>query len=147
MTTADVSVVVDAPDAATARNGPTTPQRHTSCTTAITECAASKFWTFGGLFLVLIIITSTNLGLDAGKIATINNNNLTEVALQQLLLDDKQVSSRFKSLLRGQLERVASVVLQRSASSNDVPDNNTSLPRVDIPLPVSEPDHRELSEG
>jgi hypothetical protein len=145
MTTADVSVVVDAPDAATARNGPTTPQRHTSCTTAITECAASKFWTFGGLFLVLIIITSTNLGLDAGKIATINNN-LTEVALQQLLLDDKQVSSRFKSLLRGQLERVASVVLQRSASSNDVPDN-TSLPRVDIPLPVSDPDHRELSEG
>ena len=47
----------DAAATAAARIGPT-PQRQTSCTTALTECAASKFWTFAGLFLVLIIITS-----------------------------------------------------------------------------------------
>jgi hypothetical protein len=144
----------DAAATAAARIEPS-PQRQTSCTTALTECAASKFWTFAGLFLVLIIITSTNLGLDAaagGKKA----GNLTELALQHLLLDDgrdeKQVSSRFLNsllTLRDQMERVGSVLrVSTTTTPLVVPDQHqSSLPRAGIPGPVSESDHRELSEG
>jgi hypothetical protein len=141
---AGAATVVAMPDVTDASSKKTEPQRQTSCTTALTECAAMarKFWTFGALFLVLVIITSTNLGLDAAEKA-----NATQLLLQQVLREEeeevgKQVSSRFIASLKGQVEQVLLTL-----TATRVPDVNH--PRAGVLGTVSglEANPGELSEG